>query len=84
MKKSAYIAAAAATVLVPLGLFLRTFSPSPLPKPEPLLRMIAVKERLPELIIVPAHDMRAFAAMPALSQPRSETSPGSADLWTLR
>src|SRR5262249_15813074 len=26
-----------------------------------LLRMIAIKERLPELIIVPAHDMRAFA-----------------------
>ena len=34
---------------------------------ENLLRMIALKERLPELIIVPAHDMRAFAAMPKLS-----------------
>jgi glyoxylase-like metal-dependent hydrolase (beta-lactamase superfamily II) len=33
---------------------------------ENLLRMIALKERLPELIIVPAHDMRAFAEMPAL------------------
>jgi hypothetical protein len=27
-----------------------------------LLRMVAFKERLLELIIVPAHDMRAFAA----------------------
>ena len=34
---------------------------------ENLLRMIALKERLPELIIVPAHDMRAFAEMPRLS-----------------
>jgi len=34
---------------------------------ENLLRMIALKERLPELIIVPAHDMRGFAQMPALS-----------------
>jgi glyoxylase-like metal-dependent hydrolase (beta-lactamase superfamily II) len=34
---------------------------------ENLLRMIALKERLPELIIVPAHDMRAFAGMPRLS-----------------
>ena len=40
---------------------------------ENLLRMIAFKERLPELIIVPAHDMRAFAEMPTLSQVRSET-----------
>jgi len=40
---------------------------------ENLLRMIAIKERLPELIIVPAHDMRAFAEMPTLSQARSET-----------
>jgi len=31
-----------------------------------LLRMIALKERLPELIIVPAHDLRAFAEMPKL------------------
>jgi len=29
--------------------------------------MIALTERLPELIIVPAHDMRAFAKLPALS-----------------
>jgi hypothetical protein len=29
--------------------------------------MIALKERLPELIIVPVHDMRAFAEMPKLS-----------------
>jgi len=35
---------------------------------ENLLRMIAIKERLPELIIVPAHDMRAFAEMPTLSR----------------
>jgi glyoxylase-like metal-dependent hydrolase (beta-lactamase superfamily II) len=32
-----------------------------------LLRMIALKERLPELHIVPAHDIRAFAEMPAIS-----------------
>jgi len=32
-----------------------------------LLRMIAIKERLPDLIIVPAHDMRAFAEMPTLA-----------------
>jgi len=35
---------------------------------ENLLRMIAIKERLPELIIVPAHNMRAFAEMPTLSR----------------
>jgi len=35
---------------------------------ENLLRMIALKERLPELIIVPAHDMRAFVQIPKLSQ----------------
>jgi glyoxylase-like metal-dependent hydrolase (beta-lactamase superfamily II) len=35
---------------------------------ENLLRMIAIKERLPELIIVPAHDIRAFADMPTLPQ----------------
>jgi N-acyl homoserine lactone hydrolase len=34
---------------------------------ENLLRMVALKERLPELIIVPAHDMRAFAHIPTLS-----------------
>jgi glyoxylase-like metal-dependent hydrolase (beta-lactamase superfamily II) len=33
---------------------------------ENLLRMIALKERLPGLIIVPAHDTRAFAQMPKL------------------
>jgi N-acyl homoserine lactone hydrolase len=38
---------------------------------ENMLRMIALKERLPELIIVPAHDMRAFAEMPRLSQASS-------------
>jgi hypothetical protein len=32
--------------------------------------MIAI--RLPELIIVPAHDVRAFAEMPTLSQASSE------------
>jgi glyoxylase-like metal-dependent hydrolase (beta-lactamase superfamily II) len=40
---------------------------------ENLLRMVALKERLPELIIVPAHDMRAFAGIPKLSQSSSET-----------
>jgi glyoxylase-like metal-dependent hydrolase (beta-lactamase superfamily II) len=33
---------------------------------ENLLRIIALKERLPELIIVPAHDMRGFAQIPKL------------------
>ena len=40
---------------------------------ENLLRMIALKERLPELIIVPAHDMRGFAGMPTLSPVHSVT-----------
>jgi N-acyl homoserine lactone hydrolase len=38
-----------------------------------LLRMIAIKERLPDLIIVPAHDMRAFAEMPTLPPASGET-----------
>ena len=38
---------------------------------ENMLRMIALKERLPEMIIVPAHDMRAFADMPRLSRDSS-------------
>jgi N-acyl homoserine lactone hydrolase len=33
---------------------------------ENLLRMIALQERLPDLRIVPAHDIRAFAEMPTL------------------
>jgi glyoxylase-like metal-dependent hydrolase (beta-lactamase superfamily II) len=33
---------------------------------ENLLRLVALKERLPDLIIVPAHDIRAFAQMPTL------------------
>ncbi|HBZ69864.1 MAG TPA: Zn-dependent hydrolase [Deltaproteobacteria bacterium] len=41
---------------------------------ENLLRMIALKERLPELIIVPAHDMRGFAEMPRLSRAGTQTS----------
>ena len=32
-----------------------------------LLRVIALKERFPELVIVPAHDMRAFSRIPTLS-----------------
>lgn len=35
---------------------------------ENMLRMIALTERLPGLIIVPAHDMRAFAEIPRLSR----------------
>ena len=35
---------------------------------ENLLRLVALKEPLPDLIIVPAHDMRAFAQMPRLPQ----------------
>jgi len=34
-----------------------------------MLRMIALKERLPDLVIVPAHDMRAFAGMPTITAP---------------
>jgi hypothetical protein len=34
---------------------------------ETLLRMVALEERLPELIVVPADDMRVFAEMPTLS-----------------
>ena len=41
------------------------------------LRMIAIKEWLPDLIIVPEHDMRAFAEMARLSQARGETAPAS-------
>jgi glyoxylase-like metal-dependent hydrolase (beta-lactamase superfamily II) len=37
---------------------------------ENLLRLVALKERLPELIIVPAHDMRGFVRMPKLPQAR--------------
>jgi N-acyl homoserine lactone hydrolase len=44
---------------------------------ENLLRMIAIKERLPDLIIVPAHDMRAFAEMPRLSLAKGQTAPAS-------
>jgi hypothetical protein len=40
---------------------------------ENLLRMIALKERLPEVIIVPAHDMRAFAQIPSLSEAGSQS-----------
>jgi hypothetical protein len=35
---------------------------------ENLLRMIALNERIPEPIIVPAHDMRGFAPLPKLPQ----------------
>jgi len=35
---------------------------------ESLLRIVALKERLPDLIIVPAHDIRAFAQLPKLPQ----------------
>jgi glyoxylase-like metal-dependent hydrolase (beta-lactamase superfamily II) len=38
---------------------------------ENLLRMIALKERLPELIIVPAHDIRVFDEIPRLPKPSS-------------
>src|SRR5215470_1737129 len=41
---------------------------------ENLLRMIALKERMPELIIVPAHDMRGFAALPKLSNVSNSTA----------
>lgn len=52
-KKNIYIAAVAAAVLVPLALFLRTFSSSPLPKPEPY------KGPLPSA--TPPKDMAVFA-----------------------
>jgi hypothetical protein len=55
---------------------------------ENLLRVIAIKERLPELIIVRAHDIRAFAEMPTLysgKQPdrQSETAGSLARLGPL-
>lgn len=34
---------------------------------ENLLRIVALKERLPELIVVPVHDVRAFAKIPSVS-----------------
>jgi len=40
---------------------------------ENMLRIIALKERIPELIIVPAHDMRGFARIPRLPQTSSRT-----------
>lgn len=39
-----------------------------------MLRMIALKERLPDLVIVPAHDIRAFAQLPKLSQASNVTA----------
>ena len=82
MKNKAIYIAAAAAVLVPLALFLldeialreerpwliRRRADTAQGNRENLLRMIALKERLPELIIVTAHDMRAFAKMPVLSR----------------
>jgi glyoxylase-like metal-dependent hydrolase (beta-lactamase superfamily II) len=48
---------------------------------ENLLKMIALNKRPPELMIVPAHDMRAFAEMPTLpvvsregARPATETA----------
>lgn len=38
-----------------------------------ILRLIALKERMPDLIIVPAHDIRAFALMPKLPQANERT-----------
>ena len=75
------LAAVAATVFVLLALLLQTFLPSPrrvvdsdaAGTRQNLLRMIAIKERLPELIIVPAHDMRAFAEMSTLPPASGET-----------
>jgi glyoxylase-like metal-dependent hydrolase (beta-lactamase superfamily II) len=40
---------------------------------ENLLRVVAIKERFPELLIVPAHDSRGFTEMPTLSQPANQT-----------
>ena len=39
---------------------------------ENLLRMIALKERLPDLIIVPAHEMRGFTEMPKLTSGKGQ------------
>jgi len=41
---------------------------------ENLLRVVALRERFPDLIIVPAHDTRGFAEMPLLSQGGNPTS----------
>ena len=42
---------------------------------ENMLRIIALKERIPELIIVPAHDMRGFARIPRLTRTNAGISP---------
>jgi glyoxylase-like metal-dependent hydrolase (beta-lactamase superfamily II) len=41
---------------------------------ENLLRLVALKERMPDLIIVPAHDMRAFAVMPSYLRQLARTT----------
>jgi len=50
--KRIYIAAAAAPVLVPLALFLHTFSASPLPKPEPYTGPLPSATPPPDLAVV--------------------------------
>ena len=45
---------------------------------ENLLRIIALKERFPELIIIPAHDMRGFAQLPTLPHASAEAVVSSA------
>jgi N-acyl homoserine lactone hydrolase len=44
---------------------------------ENVLRMIALKKRLPKPVIVPARDMRAFAGMPTFCQESSESVVGA-------
>jgi glyoxylase-like metal-dependent hydrolase (beta-lactamase superfamily II) len=44
---------------------------------ENLLRLVALSERLPDLIIVPAHDMRAFARLPKLPRAAGTLAPES-------
>ena len=39
---------------------------------ENLLRLVAISERFPDMIFVPAHDSRAFAEMPTLPQAGSD------------
>jgi hypothetical protein len=50
---------------------------------ENLLRIVALNQRLPELIIVPAHHIRAFAKMPQLFRAacESRTSCHKQGLW---
>ena len=43
---------------------------------ENLLRMVSVMQRIPEMIVVPAHDQRAYARMARLPGVRDDSGSG--------